>query len=141
MKTEMMWNERGGGPVTNPVFDTVEINKAHILSFFTGDDGNAAGIEGFVNEVDRFAAMKNTSGQTIFPTKEAVILQLYGLPTFLWRYDDINKYIKQLGFDLSKVEEFRCEPFGAGSTALYKFLLVRDGMALYNEYKSKKVIQ
>lgn len=127
--------------MTNPVFDTVEINKAHILSFFTGDDGNAAGIKGLVDEIDRFAAMKNTSGQTIYPTKEAVILQLYELPTFLFTYADIDKYLRQLGFDMSKVESFNCEPFGEGSAALYKFLLVRDGMALYNEYKSKKVVQ
>ena len=109
-------------------------NQNHIKRFYKGKGGMTA----FVDEVEHYSKSWRCSPYS-------VIAQLVNAPNFLWRTDDIYRYLHSLGLkDDKKIEKYKFTFYCMGGyetyhgeLGLYAALLARDGAKLYDDWVKK----
>lgn len=108
-------------------------NQNHIKNFYKGNGGMTA----FAAEISHYSRSWKC-------TPYAAIARLVTAPQFLWKTDDIYRYLHSLGLkDDRKIEKYKftfyCQGQETlhGELGLYAALLARDGSKLYEDWVKK----
>lgn len=109
-----------------------EAMQRHVLSFYKGDGGRTA-------LVDQIATlMRERSGNyERYPTAYSAGVRLFEGGTFLVYYDDIEKFLRRIGFtDQKRLDKYR-NNYGEGAWGLYIVLCARACEEIYKDYMKK----